>query len=158
MYKIRHATGTYAYDAFFHGAVILGSYFILNLMVAVQSSYVSQSFQDPKVEENPEKEDKSANNNGNSAQDHTSDVQMRQSDQENTQKQLIIEPGESVGQAAAIQEEKQKKEKGCCYQLLKLQKNTRSLIEKAGFSICIIVLILANTLIMAIDHYNMDES
>ena len=35
MYKIRHATGTYIYDAFFHLTVILGSFFILNLMVAV---------------------------------------------------------------------------------------------------------------------------
>lgn len=41
MYKIRHSMGTYAYDAFFHLTVILGSFFILNLMVAVQFSYLS---------------------------------------------------------------------------------------------------------------------
>jgi len=41
MYKVRHSTGTVAYDAFFLIAVILGSFFILSLMVAVQSSYVS---------------------------------------------------------------------------------------------------------------------
>jgi len=41
MYKVRHATGTMAYDSFFMISVILGSFFILSLMVAVQSSYVS---------------------------------------------------------------------------------------------------------------------
>jgi Ion transport protein len=51
MYKIRHSTGTYAYDIFFHFTVIIGSYFILNLMVAVQYSYLAQSFQEPKIEE-----------------------------------------------------------------------------------------------------------
>ncbi len=50
MYKVRHSTGTLAYDAFFMIAVILGSFFILSLMVAVQSSYVSQSFQEPHIE------------------------------------------------------------------------------------------------------------
>jgi len=35
MYKVRHSTGTLAYDAFFLIAVILGSFFILSLMVAV---------------------------------------------------------------------------------------------------------------------------
>lgn len=56
MYKIRHSTGTYAYDSFFLFTVILGSFFILNLMVAVQFSYLSQSFQDPKVEEEEKEE------------------------------------------------------------------------------------------------------
>lgn len=41
MYKIRHATGTYAYDALFHFTVIIGAYFILNLMIAVQYSYLA---------------------------------------------------------------------------------------------------------------------
>ena len=44
MYQVRHSTGTMAYDMFFMISVILGSFFILSLMVAVQSSYVSQSF------------------------------------------------------------------------------------------------------------------
>jgi hypothetical protein len=35
MYKIRHSTGTYAYDSFFMFTVIIGSFFIVNLMVAV---------------------------------------------------------------------------------------------------------------------------
>jgi len=56
MYKIRHSTGTYAYDAFFIFTVILGSFFILNLMVAVQFSYLSQSFQDPKIEDDEKPE------------------------------------------------------------------------------------------------------
>lgn len=35
MYYIRHATNTYAYDIFFILIVIIGCFFILNLMVAV---------------------------------------------------------------------------------------------------------------------------
>ena len=35
MYKVRHSTGTMAYDSFFMISVILGSFFILSLMVAV---------------------------------------------------------------------------------------------------------------------------
>ena len=51
MYEVRHATGSYLYDSFFYFTVIIGSFFILNLMVAVQYSYLSQSFQEPKHEE-----------------------------------------------------------------------------------------------------------
>jgi hypothetical protein len=35
MYYIRRATGTYAYDIYFYLTVIIGTFFILNLMVAV---------------------------------------------------------------------------------------------------------------------------
>lgn len=41
MYKIRSATGTVAYDIFFILVVIFGSFFVLNLMVAVQFSYLN---------------------------------------------------------------------------------------------------------------------
>jgi hypothetical protein len=44
-----------------------------------------------------------------------------------------------------------------CPKLALLQRKTRELIEKAGFSIAIVGLILANTLIMAADHYNESE-
>ena len=57
MYKIRHATGTYVYDAFFLFTVVLGSFFILNLMVAVQFSYLSQSFSDPPIKAGDEEDE-----------------------------------------------------------------------------------------------------
>ena len=41
MYKIRSATGSVAYDIFFILVVIIGAFFILNLMVAVQFSYLN---------------------------------------------------------------------------------------------------------------------
>jgi voltage-dependent calcium channel L type alpha-1D len=41
MYKIRSATGTVFYDIFFILVVIFGSFFVLNLMVAVQFSYLN---------------------------------------------------------------------------------------------------------------------
>ena len=46
MYMVRRATGTVAYDCFFLLVVIIGAFFILNLMIAVQFSYISQSFKD----------------------------------------------------------------------------------------------------------------
>lgn len=44
MYKVRKATGTVAYDAFFVLVVIVGFYFVLNLMIAVQFSFMSKQF------------------------------------------------------------------------------------------------------------------
>jgi len=41
MYKIRSATGSVAYDIFFILVVVIGAFFILNLMVAVQFSYLN---------------------------------------------------------------------------------------------------------------------
>lgn len=35
MYIIRHATGSYVYDLFFHFIIFIGTFFILNLLVAV---------------------------------------------------------------------------------------------------------------------------
>lgn len=46
MYKIRSATGTVAYDIVFILIIFLGCFFILNLMVAVQFSYLNQQFED----------------------------------------------------------------------------------------------------------------
>lgn len=48
MYKIRSATGTVAYDIVFILIIFLGCFFILNLMVAVQFSYLNQQFEDQK--------------------------------------------------------------------------------------------------------------
>lgn len=41
MYKIRSATDTVAYDIFFILVVIFGAFFVINLMVAVQFSYLN---------------------------------------------------------------------------------------------------------------------
>lgn len=48
MYKIRRATGTVAYDIVFILIIFLGCFFILNLMVAVQFSYLNQQFEEQK--------------------------------------------------------------------------------------------------------------
>ena len=44
MYYIRRATGVYYYDIYFILVVLIGVFFILNLMVAVQFSYFNASF------------------------------------------------------------------------------------------------------------------
>lgn len=44
MYIVRDAERTYAYDMFFIMCVILGTFVILNLMVAVQASYLDKAF------------------------------------------------------------------------------------------------------------------
>jgi hypothetical protein len=53
MYIVREAEGTIAYDLFFVACVILGSFVILNLMIAVQASYLDQAFDE---EDNRQKE------------------------------------------------------------------------------------------------------
>ena len=57
MYKVRRSTNTYAYDIFFVLVVIFGAFFIINLLVAVQFSYLSQSFKEM-ISKNSKKEDK----------------------------------------------------------------------------------------------------
>lgn len=44
MYIVRDAERTYAYDLFFILCVVLGTFVILNLMVAVQASYLDEAF------------------------------------------------------------------------------------------------------------------
>jgi len=46
MYKIRKATGVVTYDLFFYLCVIFGTFFVLNLMIAVQFSYLQSSLQE----------------------------------------------------------------------------------------------------------------
>jgi len=53
MYIVRDAEGHYAYDIFFLMSVVLGSFVILNLMIAVQASYLDQAFDE---EDNRQKE------------------------------------------------------------------------------------------------------
>ena len=44
MYYIRHATGSYAYDLYFYFVVVIGAFFIVNLLVAIQYNYLTASF------------------------------------------------------------------------------------------------------------------
>jgi hypothetical protein len=44
MYIARSATNTYAYDLFFITCVLFGSFFVLNLMIAVQFTYLGEAF------------------------------------------------------------------------------------------------------------------
>lgn len=44
MYIVRDAENVMTYDLFFLGCVILGSFVILNLMIAVQASYLDAAF------------------------------------------------------------------------------------------------------------------
>lgn len=49
MYYIRRATGTYVYDAYFIMVVLFGAFFVLNLMVAVQSNFFGQALDEEKA-------------------------------------------------------------------------------------------------------------
>ena len=44
MYIVRQAKQTYVYDAFFVSCVIFGAFFVLNLMIAVQFTYLGEAF------------------------------------------------------------------------------------------------------------------
>ena len=57
MYIVRDVEKTFAYDLFFIMCVVLGSFVILNLMVAVQASYLDQAF-DIEDQENKERDEK----------------------------------------------------------------------------------------------------
>ena len=44
MYLVREAEDGYAYDMLFVLIVLLGAYFVMNLMIAVQFTYLSSAF------------------------------------------------------------------------------------------------------------------
>jgi len=44
MYIIRKSERTYLYDAFFISCVLFGAFFVLNLMIAVQFTYLGEAF------------------------------------------------------------------------------------------------------------------
>lgn len=56
MYIVRNAERTYAYDIFFVSCVVFGSFVILNLMIAVQASYLDQAFNEEDNRQNEIKE------------------------------------------------------------------------------------------------------
>jgi hypothetical protein len=56
MYIVRNAERTYAYDIFFVSCVVFGSFVILNLMIAVQASYLDQAFNEEDNRQNELKE------------------------------------------------------------------------------------------------------
>lgn len=53
MYIVRDAERNNGYDPFFVLSVVLGSFVIMNLMIAVQASYLDQAFDE---EDNRQKE------------------------------------------------------------------------------------------------------
>jgi hypothetical protein len=46
MYMVRKATNTVGYDIFFVVTVVFGTFFVLNLMIAVQFTYLNASFEE----------------------------------------------------------------------------------------------------------------
>ena len=59
MYKVRNANGGgQMSDFFFYLSVILGAFFVLNLMIAVQFNFLNEAFEE--VEEKKKKEKKLA--------------------------------------------------------------------------------------------------
>lgn len=59
MYYIRQSENTFFYDFYFVSVVILGNYIILNLMVAVQASYLDDAFdqEEARIKEYNEKKE-----------------------------------------------------------------------------------------------------
>lgn len=51
MYMIRQSQDTYFYDVFFVLTVVMGTFFVLNLMIAVQFSYLQSTLTDSKKDE-----------------------------------------------------------------------------------------------------------
>jgi hypothetical protein len=49
MYIIRHVENTYLYDIFFLMVVITGNFIILNLMIAVQASFLDSAFEEEEL-------------------------------------------------------------------------------------------------------------
>lgn len=56
MYIVRDTERTFAYDALFLLCVVLGSFVILNLMVAVQASYLDQAFEEEEQQQKAREE------------------------------------------------------------------------------------------------------
>lgn len=55
MYKVRNAhRGSVIYDIFFIASVVFGTFFVLNLMIAVQFNFLDEAFEE--VEEQKRKE------------------------------------------------------------------------------------------------------
>ena len=46
MYTIRRANNVYYYDIFFVACVVFGTFFVLNLMIAVQFSNLEKAFEE----------------------------------------------------------------------------------------------------------------
>jgi hypothetical protein len=46
MYLVREAESSYSFDLFFVICVVIGSFVVLNLLIAVQASYLETSFAD----------------------------------------------------------------------------------------------------------------
>lgn len=71
MYMVRQASGTVAYDSFFILCVVFGSFFVLNLMIAVQFSSLDTS----SGEAAPAKNDKNNDDGTGEQEDDAEDME-----------------------------------------------------------------------------------
>lgn len=65
MYFVRKATLTYIYDFYFIFIVVFGTFFVLNLMIAVQTSYLNSTIEEQhkKLKERKEQEQNTPKSN-----------------------------------------------------------------------------------------------
>ena len=101
MYIVRQAERSFAYDVFFLLCVIMGSFVILNLMIAVQSSYLDKAFD----EEEETRRDHQAK------LEHKKEQLKRGENQEESEDE---EMEEQEGTESSSPSKKKTKTKGCC--------------------------------------------
>jgi hypothetical protein len=79
MYMVRQSAGGVFYDFFFVLCVVFGSFFVLNLMIAVQFSSLEGSMDPPKAQ----KQDNTADDKGDDDEDEDEDDEAESSTDSN---------------------------------------------------------------------------
>ena len=159
MYIVRDVEQTYAYDAFFTACVVFGSFVILNLMIAVQASYLDKAFDE---ETNRQKELQEKIELKKKMQQEMED-EMEEDDMEDFAEDqddgMTPEENSDNGGRRRSNKKMKEKKKGCCEfkkpdWFVKMSDKFEKLCESPQFEKGIIVLILVNTGFLAIDHYD----
>lgn len=120
MYMVRDAENSQVFDIFFLMCVLFGSYFVLNLMIAVQFTYLGDAFDEEdrrqkeikeKIELKKRQKEEQDQDSGLFDNDEEEDVDdKRQQDQQNDK---ATKDGDEMG-SSKKDRKKKKKKTGCC--------------------------------------------
>ena len=163
MYIVRDAEQSYGYDIFFVSCVIFGSFVILNLMIAVQATYLDRAFdeEDNRQKELQEKIDLKKRLKIQLDEDEEEEYGEEEGEpsEEPEESPQHEEEVDADGRRKSSKRRKKEKSNGCCFCLkkpdcfVKISNKLDAFTASNQFERVIIVLILINTAFLAVEHY-----
>jgi len=177
MYYIRRVNKSYIYDFYFFFIVVFGTYFVLNLMIAVQTSYLNQTIEEqnrqkrelkeknsdtpglPAVEEKKENEEEESPSKKGNEESPNKKKGPFEVDSNNFERFLAEEgiQSQEIKRDEILETDSvdDKVKNTFKYKLQALRHRVYIIVESKPFNIFILVVIMINTLFLSLVYYDM---